>query len=222
MAKEKKRRPQWKPDESMVMDPSEIRRLRDVMQARAAQDLAKGRRTNIVRWSVVDLALSAGLRVSELAALKVADLRLTGSKPQLTVKSGKGGKKRTIPLSGPLSGLKQHLAEFLDWKEHAKEPTGPGAPLFGSRYMGKWRHYSTFGLKNQFKKALALAGIPPERYSIHCARHTAITYLYARTKNLRLVQDIAGHSTPGMTAHYAAIVNGWASLNEAGEKPLYD
>jgi len=222
MARKRCGKPQWKPDESSVMDPEEIRRLRDVLRGQAAEDLAKGRRTAVVRWAVVDLALTAGLRVSEIAALGVGDVRLTGSKPQLTVRSGKGGKKRTIPLSGPLSELKEHLAAFMDWKGHAKEPTDPDAPLFASSYKGRWRHYSTFALKRMFKVALQDAGIPPERYSIHCARHTALTFLYQRTKNLRLVQDIAGHSSPAVTAHYAAIVNSWESLGEAGDKPLYD
>lgn len=221
MARTGKRKGQWKPDESMVMDPEEIRRLRDVLQGRAVQDLAHGRRTGIVRWAVLDVALTAGLRVSELTALKVGDLRLAGSKPQLTVQDGKGSKKRTIPLSGPLSDLRGHLQDFVEWKEHAKEPTDAGAPLFASMFKGEWRHYTSTALKYQFKQALKDAGIPQERYSIHCARHTALTYLYQRTKNLRLVQDIAGHSSPAVTAHYAAIVNGWESLEAAGNGGLY-
>ena len=217
----KKRKPQWKPPPDKIMDLEEVQRLRDVLLGRAVADLAKGRRTGIVRWAVVDLALTTGLRVSEIAALKVGDVRLTGSKPQLTVRSGKGGKKRTIPLSGPFSAIKTHLAEFIDWKGYAKEPTGPSVPLFARQYQGRSEAYTPDALKVQFKRALQDAGIAPERYSIHCARHTALTYLYDRTKNLRLVQDIAGHSTPAMTAHYAAIVNGWHSLEEAGDNPLY-
>lgn len=222
MAKARQRKPQWRPTEDKIMDLDEITRLRDVLRGRAGEDLAKGRRTGIVRWAIVDVALTAGLRVSEIAALRIGDLRLTGRTPQLVVRHGKGDKKRSIPLSGPLSELRKHLAEFVDWKSHAKEPTGREAPLFASRYRGQWQHYTPDALKYQFKQALKDAGIAPERYSIHCARHTAFTYLYKRTRNLRLVQDIAGHSSPGVTAHYARIVNGWEALEESGQEGLYD
>ena len=160
--------------------------------------------------------------MAEIAALKVSDIRLNASKPLLTVRCGKGGKRRAIQLSGLLSPLRKHLAEFLEWKGTAKEPTDPDAPLFATRMHGKWKHYTTDALKYQFKQALRDAGIRPESYSIHCCRHTALTYLYEKTKNLRWVQDIAGHSSPTITAHYAAIVNGWKVLEEAGEGGLYD
>jgi len=215
-------KPQWKPDESKIMDLDEVKRLRNVLRGRAVVDLAKGRRTGVVRWAVVDLALTAGLRVSEIAALSVGDLRENGSRPQLTVRQGKGGKKRTIPLSGPLANLKTHLAEFVEWKRHAKQPTDPDSPLFAAQMHGEWRHYTPDALKYQFKQALSEAGIDSARYSIHCARHTALTYLYKLTKNLRLVQDIAGHSSPTTTAHYARIVNGWEDLEAFGNGGLYD
>ncbi len=221
MGKSKARRGPWRPTEDKVMDLEEVKRLRNVLLGRATEDLAKGRRRGVVRWAMVDLALTAGLRVSEIAALKVGDLRENGSKPQLTVRNGKGNKKRTIPLSGPLADLKAHLAEFVEWKGHAKQPTDPDAPLFASQVKGQWQHYTPAALKYQFKEALAEAGIPRERYSIHCARHTALTYLYQRTKNLLLVQRIAGHTSPTITAHYAAIVNGWESLEAAGNGGLY-
>jgi len=98
----------------------------------------------------------------------------------------------------------------------------PNAPLFATRLKGEWKHYTPDALQNGFKVALTQAGIPPEKYSIHCARHTAATFLYKRTKNLRLVQNILGHSSPSVTAHYAAIVNGWEALDEAGESGLYE
>ena len=215
-------KPKWKPDESKIMDLEEVKRLRNVLRGRAVEDLAKGRRTAVVRWATVDLALTVGLRVSEIAGLTVGDFRENGSRPQLTVRQGKGGKTRTIPLSGPLADLKTHLAKFVEWKRHAKEPTDPDAPLFASQLHGKWRHYTTDALRCQFKRALAEAGIDEARYSIHSCRHTALTYLYKVTKNLRLVQDIAGHSSPEMTAHYARIVDGWETLEAVGNGGLYD
>ena len=217
----KKRKAQWRPTADKVMSPEEAKRLRDVLLARDVQDRAAGRRKGVVRWAVIDVAMTAGLRVSEIAALKVGDVRLTGSRPLLIVRNGKGGKKRTIPLSGPTAELKDHLADFLEWKEYAGEPTDPDAPLFTAQFHGEWPHYTTAALKYSFKQALKDAGIPPERYSIHCARHTALTRIYERRKDLRLVQYIAGHSDISMSAHYAVIVDAGRSLDDSDPGPSY-
>jgi len=47
-------------------------------------------------WVVIDLALSTGLRVSEIAEIKISDLALSGPEPQLHVRNGKGGKARAV------------------------------------------------------------------------------------------------------------------------------
>ncbi len=212
----------WQPTEDKVMDADEIKALRDSLERRALADIKHGRATGVVRWAVVDVALTAGLRVAEIAALKVQDVHLTGRQPNLTVRHGKGDRKRVIPLSGPLSGLREHLKELLEWKGIVGQPTDANEPLFATTLRGRWKHYTPDALQNSFKIALEHAGISMEKYSIHCARHTAATFLYKRTKNLRLVQKILGHSSPSVTAHYAAIVNGWEALDEAEEAGLYD
>ena len=55
-----------------------------------------------------------------------------------------------------------------------------------------------------FKEALKISGLP-EVYSIHACRHTYGTFLYQRTKNLRLVQKQLGHSSVTTTTVYADV-----------------
>lgn len=137
--------------------------------------------------------------------------------------NGKGKRLLFRKNPFPAQALKaSHSSEFIEWKATVKEPGEPQSPLFGRLHCRKWEHYGPDALQYQFKEALKDVGIAEDRYSIHCCRHTALTYLYQRTKNLRLVQDIAGHSSPTITAHYAAIVNGWKALEEAGEAGLYE
>jgi site-specific recombinase XerD len=55
------------------------------------------------------------------------------------------------------------------------------------------------------KKYLKLAGLNENDYSVHSLRHTFLTQVYSKTRDLRLTQELAGHSSPTMTARYAHI-----------------
>ena len=59
-------------------------------------------------------------------------------------------------------------------------------------YGGK--SYSTRALQYAFKVSMVESGLP-RYYSIHSLRHSYGTYLYQRTKDLRLVQKQLGHSS---------------------------
>ena len=199
------------------MSLHEVRRLRRSCEDHALADLAKGRISAVRSWAVIDLALSAGLRVSEIAEVRVGDLALSGPEPQLIVRNGKGGKARSVTLS---QDLKRHLRDFIAWKKRVHEHTGSENYLFLTERGGK---YSTRALQLLFKRAARKAGLPPH-FSIHACRHSYGTYLYQKTKDLRLVQDQLGHSSPTVTQVYSHItpeerirsVNGlW---NDQGER----
>lgn len=66
---------------------------------RAVQE--KGRARDV---ALVTLMLHTGLRVSEVAALKVGDLELSDRKGSVIVRGGKGGKYRTVPLNADVRG----------------------------------------------------------------------------------------------------------------------
>ena len=188
----------WELTRDKYMSMDEVRRLRRSAEDRALADLAKGRTTAVRTWAVIDLALSTGLRVSEIAEIKISDLTLTGPEPQLLVRNGKGGKPRTVTLP---QDLRRHLREFLAWKKRLKEETGPEDHLFVSE---RGDRFTTRGLQYLFKQAAERAGLPPH-FSIHACRHSYGTYLYQKTKDLRLVQDQLGHSSPIVTQVYSHI-----------------
>jgi site-specific recombinase XerD len=183
-------------DKYMSLD--EVRRLRRSSEDRALADLAKGRTGAVRAWAVIDLALSTDLRASEIAEIKISDLTLNGPEPQLVVRNGKAGKPRTVTLP---QDLRRHLREFLAWKKRLKEPTGPEDYLFVSERGEK---FTTRGLQLLFKRAAEKAGLP-SHFSIHACRHSYGTYLYQKTKDLRLVQDQLGHSSPVVTQVYSHI-----------------
>jgi len=95
----------------------------------------------------------------------------------------------------------KHLSEYLKWKRLLNEPTGDDDPLLMSSHR---KPYSTRTLQYAFKRSIKEAGLP-STYSIHACRHSYGTYLYQKTKNLRLVQKQLGHSSITTTTVYTDV-----------------
>jgi len=195
--------PHYHIERDRFFDRQERARLLRTCKERAELDQAKGRTTWPVRYMLVDLALFSGLRVAEIADLKVGDLVLKAENPYLIVRKGKGGRKRSVYLDGDLV---RHLRRYI--KQHLRSPD-PQAPLFPGRESrclpGEFQHSAAITLMKSFKRAVEEAGLPAH-YSIHCARHTYATFLLADTGNLRFVQKQLGHANISMTALYADIL----------------
>jgi site-specific recombinase XerD len=188
---------QWTLDRQKFLSEIEVKKLRRILEDKALADLSKGRTTWPRFWMAIDLAISAGLRVSEIAGLKVGNLFLNSRVPRLQV-TGKGQKTRDVFIS---KELMKHLSEYLKWKRLLDEPKENDDPLLMSSH-GK--AYSTRTLQYAFKVSLKEAGLP-KYYSIHACRHSYGTYLYQKTKDLRLVQKQLGHSSITTTTVYADV-----------------
>ena len=113
------------------MSRKERQQLMKICKERAELDIIKGRQTWPIRYMLVDLALYSGLRVSEMAALKVGDLVFNESDPFIIVRHGKGNKKRTVYIDQKLA---KHLKEFINYKRKAlNQSTDLETPLFAGR-----------------------------------------------------------------------------------------
>ena len=187
----------WTLDREKFLSEAEVKKLRRTVEDKALADLQKGRTTWPRFWMVIDLAVGAGLRVSEIANLKIDNLYLNGREPRIRV-TGKGNRTRDVFIS---RDLMKHLSSFLEWKRTMDELIDKDNYLLVSSH-GK--SYSTRALQYAFKAALKEAGLP-NYYSIHACRHSYGTYLYQRTKDLRLVQKQLGHSSIATTTIYADV-----------------
>jgi integrase len=180
------------------LSEADMRKLLKTCEEKAALDALKGRRTWVTRYMLVRLAVFSGLRVSEIASLKVCDLHLNQDS-YLVVRKGKGGRKRDVYIDRELARL---LNKYLDHKKKAfGESVAAEAPLFAGR-AGK--HFTTTALEISWYRAVETAGI--KSCGIHSARHTYATNLLAKTNNLRYVQKQLGHSSLSMTSLYADIL----------------
>jgi integrase len=175
------------------MSADEVRVLRTVTEAKAIVDLKKGRITGPLQWMLVDLALSTGLRVSEIAALKLEDVDFKrGALRVVRVKK----KKRVRETLAIGKALIQHLKDYINWLGKKK------GPLF----RGQRGPLTNAGLQQIWKAAIKRAGLPKE-LSIHSARHTLAVYLLKKTGNLRQVQKQLGHVSPAVTANLYADIS---------------
>lgn len=188
-------------DPGKFLSRQEVDKLLETAKKRAEAAIAHGNKVAIRDYFIVDLALSTGLRVAEIADLKCSDIFLREQFCALLVRNGKGGKKRLVRFNG---AFKKHYEEYIRWKQSVGEPTSLSDPLFlSSNTKG---HMTTRAIEKAFKRAAARAGLP-SHYSIHCLRHTYACELYrASGYNLRLVQKQLGHSHIGTTQVYADVV----------------
>lgn len=201
----------WTLTREKFLDERETRALRTTLRDKALAARARGLKAPVRDWGMIDTALSAGLRVSELAALQVGDLAVGHGQAEILVRNGKGGKTRLVKI-GP--DLKAHLREFLAWKAALGEPLAQDAPLFASE---RARAYTTRGIQKRFEKACQDAGVA--RRGVHACRHTYASELYrASGYNLRLVQKQLGHASITVTQVYA---DTFAPEVEAAVRALY-
>jgi len=186
-------------DRTKYMDLEEIRRLQTVTQAKMVMDLQAGRKNGVTAWMLVDLALLTGLRVSEMADLKVGDINL--KRGSLTIRRAK--KKNRVSETLAISKeLVDHLRKYLEWKKLLEHPQTADSPLF----IGGRGALSAQGLQRIWKAAIQRAGLP-EELSIHSARHTLAVHLLKKTGNLRQVQKQLGHASPATTANMYADIS---------------
>ena len=135
--------------------------------------------------AVVELLGGAGLRVGELLALKVGDLEIHDRSGRVTVRKGKHGSYREVPLT---RDVRQALDAYL--KQHPGKGD-PDADLWlGQR--GTFKDRSTV-LRVLEKYALA-ARLPA--FGPHALRHTfASLYLKANPGDVRGLAALLGHAS---------------------------
>jgi len=135
------------------------------------------------------LAAYAGLRCQEIAGLERADVMEHETPPLLLVRHGKGRKQRVVPLH----------PEILEALNRAGLPrTGP---LFTAGSAVRPRQVSPVTVSQNGNRFLHDEGI---NATMHQLRHWFGTHTYRASRDLRMTQELLGHSSPNTTTIYAA------------------
>ena len=190
---------QWVLTPDKYLKEEEVKRLRSFMADKAIAAITKRQKKPVRDWVIIDIALSAGLRASEIGDLKVKDVHVGKGESAIFVAKGKGDKSRLVMIG---EKLKRHLKDFLAWKRTHYEPCQPDDYLFKSER----NHKMTLSAIQKAFKYWAVASGLKSQYSIHSMRHTYGTMLYRTTKDLRMVQKQLGHSSCRVTEVYADVL----------------
>jgi integrase/recombinase XerD len=144
---------------------------------------------NMKHRALLVLAYSAGLRVSELAALRVGDV--DPSRGLVLVHNGKGRKDRYSILASKTDRLLRAYIELYKPKHWLFEGQD-GA------------HLTSRTIQEVFYRAKEAAGVAKD-VSIHSLRHSFATHLLEDGTDIRYIQELLGHANAKTTQIYTHI-----------------
>lgn len=143
--------------------------------------------------AVMELIYAAGLRVSELVNLNLADLDMTGLKVRVW---GKGSKERIVPVA---DGASVSINNYLG--ERNRNVPATETALFVNRRGGRLTARS---VERMMRKYLHEANID-KQVTPHVLRHTYATHLLSQGADLRGIQELLGHTSLSTTQKYTHV-----------------
>ena len=160
-----------------ALQETELRRL--LREAR--------RSSNPMHRAVIMLLANTGLRASELCALRLSDVSLSGRRGKIVVR-GKGEKVREVPLNAE---AREALREWLSVR-----PAAPDNSLFVGR-RGRLTPSGVWRIVREYARRAGVEAHP------HTLRHTFATRLLREAgADLVTVAEILGHESLNTTARY--------------------
>ena len=177
--------------------PIEHRKLPQSLSHSAAQRIVTGSPETPEDYrdmAMLELLYATGIRVGELTSLNVKDVNLHNSTARVM---GKGSKERVVTFGAP---AREALSQWLEKRSELIKKNSDASPLFvGSR-----------GARidpRQVRRIVARAGQEQGAGNIgpHTLRHTAATHLLEGGADLRMVQEMLGHSSLQTTQIYTHI-----------------
>lgn len=182
---------------------------------------------------MASLMYGTGMRVMECVRLRVQDIDFAFR--QITVRAGKGGKDRVVPLPQKLVPQLSHYLDEVRCIHEGDLAAGYGEALLPAalaRKLGKasrdwaWQyvfpatrlatdhrahttrryHVHETSLQKAIRQGARTAGIH-KRVTSHTLRHSFATHLLESGKDIRVVQELLGHADVTTTMIYTHVLN---------------
>lgn len=162
-----------------VLSKSEVKRILEVTE-------------NTKHKLALTLGYSCGMRVSEVANLKLEDIHI--ERMVIHIKQSKGRKDRIVPLSKKLVDLYViYLDQYRPYIWVFENPTRDGS-------------ISPRTLQNVFNQSKSKAKVY-QPSSFHSLRHSYATHLMESGVDLRIIQELLGHASSKTTEVYTHVSN---------------
>jgi site-specific recombinase XerD len=139
---------------------------------------------NLKHKTIISLAYSTGMRVSEIINLKISDI--DSKRMIINVYRAKGNKDRIVPLSQTILELLRKYYLYYKPKEY----------MFNGQNV---KQYSSTSCNAIVKQYLG------KEYHFHLLRHSCFTSLIENGTDCRIIQKIAGHSNIKTTEGYMQV-----------------
>lgn len=140
--------------------------------------------------AMLELLYSSGLRASELCNLQIEDLQ----EASIIIRNGKRDKTRTIPITDK---AKQAIGEYI-----ARYRGNQEGYLFLTTFLRQMRRQVLCGIITNYARK---AGI--RKITTHTLRHACATHLLNQGADLRLIQEVLGHSSIASTQRYTHLTS---------------
>jgi tyrosine recombinase XerC len=145
--------------------------------------------------AILELLYSSGLRVSEIAGLNIDDLN---TREGMVKAKGKGKKERIVPVGNKaMDSLKSYLIERKLYKKKKLISDSDNA-LFLNRNGERLTDRQIRRIVVKYARAIGIDG----QIGPHTLRHTFATHLLFGGADLRVIQELLGHSSLSTTQKY--------------------
>jgi len=151
--------------------------------------------------AVLALALCAGLRLSELLALRVGDVLGRAGERWVEV-AGKGGRPRSVPIEPELDAV---LERYVQSRRVRFGRAAPDEPLLVDRRGVPLRRGGLQYLVRSCYRRAGLSDRVPRGAQLHALRHTFATRLAQDGANASEIMRLLGHASLATTQGYIEV-----------------
>lgn len=144
--------------------------------------------TNIRNWILFVFGINTGLRISDILALNICDVR---NKTHVSIKEKKTNKYKKFPINKRLQLLLNNYTDNKNLNE----------PLFLSKKKYRLDRSQVYRIINDACKAVGIS----ENVGTHTMRKTFGYHHYKKFKDVAMLQTIFNHSSPQITLKYIGI-----------------
>lgn len=156
---------------------SDIRKIENYLLKRSLRDLL-----------IFTIGINCGLRISDILALNVGDVK---NKKFIQITEKKTGKFKKLPINSKLKPMIQSFTQNREAEE----------PLFLSMYGNRMERTMAYRIINSACKNLDIE----EHVGTHTLRKTFGYHHYKKFKDIAILQKILNHSSPSITMRYIGI-----------------